>query len=179
MIEMTAVVSPSWDVHVPLSGRMSREDVFAALAAIAEYGKDEDYSPEMLPAVLEEELIIMAGGLRVRDTVTGVEIEHGCCMGLEDWRAWQELLDGRAPWLGHSSEPGVEFADGVVRLWQDGARRDGPACEIRTADLPGLLEGVRQDLIGFLDLVRKWAPNGLGERLAARFDEDFQISAPL
>jgi hypothetical protein len=38
---------------------------------------------------------------------------------------------------------------------------------------------VQQDMLAFLDLVREWAPYGMGEELAERFDEHFQISAPL
>lgn len=89
------------------------------------------------------------------------------------------MVEGGRPWLGHSPDPWLEFGDGVVRLRQDVDLPDGPACEIRLADLPGHLEGVRQDLLGFLDLVRQWAPYGLGERLAVAFDEHFHISAPL
>lgn len=73
----------------------------------------------------------------------------------------------------------MELTADVVRLSQDAECRDAPTCEIPIADLQGHLEGVRQDLIGFLGMVRRWAPGGLGERLAARFDEDFDVSAPL
>ncbi|WP_052685527.1 hypothetical protein [Lentzea aerocolonigenes] len=178
MIEMRAVLEVTGG-YLELSGRMTRHEVGAALVAIAEYGEDEDFSPEMLRALLDEEMILMAGGLEVRDTGSGAEIKPGCCAGLESWRNWGELLGGKAPWLGHSPEPGVEFAADVVRLSQDAERPESLACEIPVADLPRLLEGVRQDLLGFLDLVRRWAPDGLGERLAARFDEHFHISAPL
>jgi hypothetical protein len=36
-----------------------------------------------------------------------------------------------------------------------------------------------QDLRGFLELVRKWAPYGMGEVLAARLDQHLDVSAPL
>lgn len=165
--------------YLALSGRMTRDEVATALAAIAEYGEDEDFGPEMLHALLDDELITTAGGLEVRDTGTGVEIKPGCCAGLESWRDWSELLDGQVPWLGHSPQPGVEFVADAVRVSQDAELPDSPACEIPVADLPELLGRVRQDLVGFLELVRRWAPDGLGERLASRFDEDFHISAPL
>lgn len=162
-----------------LSGRMTPDEIGTALAAIAEYGKDEDFHPAMLRAVLDEELITMAGGLEVRDTERGVEIKPGCCFGLESWRDWGELIAGEVPWLGHSPTPGVSFAADVVRVSQDAERPGAPACEIPISDLPGHLEGVRQDLMAFLGLVRTWAPYGLGERLAEAFDRDFHISAPL
>ncbi|MEV6239043.1 hypothetical protein [Lentzea sp. NPDC051838] len=195
MIEMSAVVAahhlvrfPDWptgpysDGDVVLSGRMSREDLGTALASTAQYNNQQQVAetgPAMLRVLLEGDGLVMSGGLLVRDTATGVEIEPGCCVGLETWRDWQYLLDGRVPWLGHDPEPGLEFGDGVARLWPDGRRVDGPACVLPIADLPRQLEAVRQDLLGFLALVRKWAPYGMGEALAERFDEHFHISAPL
>ncbi|WP_330276892.1 hypothetical protein OG205_15240 [Lentzea sp. NBC_00516] len=181
MIECRAVVEVTGGDTVALSARMSREEFDAALVAIADYGADDDavFGPELLRALLDEEMIIMAGGVRVSDTATGVRIEPGCCVGLENWRDWADLLDGKEPWLGHSRPPGVEFAQDVVRLWPQDEHRYGPACEIPAADLREHLEGVRQDLIGFLGLVREWAPYELGEPLAAAFDEHFHISAPL
>lgn len=166
---------------VVLSGRMTRAEFDVVLVAIADYGSDDDeeFGPEMLRALMDQEMITMAGGLRVTDTETGLSIEPGCCFGLECWRDWGRLLDGEVPWLGHSPTPGVDVTGGVVRLWQDDERRDGPACEFPIADLPAHLEGVRQNLIGFLELVRKWAPYGMGEELAVKFDEHFVISAPL
>ncbi|SMC58575.1 hypothetical protein SAMN05660733_00596 [Lentzea albidocapillata] len=176
---MQAVVEVTGGDVVALSGRMSREEFDRALAAIADYGSDDDVElgPEQLRALLDEEVIIMAGGLEVHDTETGVRVGPGCCAGLESWRDWARLLDEEVPWLGHSPSPGVEFAAGGVRVRPDEERPDSPACHI--VDLAGHLERVRQDLAGFLDLVRRWTPYGLGEALAARFDEDFVISAPL
>ncbi|WP_434445202.1 hypothetical protein [Lentzea sp. E54] len=177
MVEMKAVVEVTGG-HLVLSGRMTRHEFDTALAAIDEYNRDED-SPEPCLGLLERELIIMSGGLAVRDTETGVRIGPGCCFGLEDWRDWGGLLDGEVPWLGHSPTPGVEVAAGVVTLRQDEERAGGPTCQIAIAELPGHLECVRQDLIGFVELVRKWAPHGIGEELAARFDQDFRIGEPL
>ncbi len=173
---------PSSAGGVVLSGRMSREDVGTALASIAQYNdQDEDEldGPALLDALLRQDAIIAPGGVRVRDVESGVVVEPGCCAGLEDWRGWYELLDGKVPWLGHSPEPGLELSGATVRLRPDSERTDEPSCEIALADLPGHLERVRQDLLGFLDLVRKWAPYGLGDQVAARFDEHFHISAPL
>ncbi|SDF37598.1 hypothetical protein SAMN05216553_101335 [Lentzea fradiae] len=167
--------------YVELSGRMTQDDVGTALAAIAGYvvGVDAEPGPEQLRALLAEEMIVMAGGLSVLDTTTGVRIVPGCCAGLESWRDWALFLDGEVPWLGHSPAPGVELTADVVRLWQDEDAQEPPSCEIPLADLPGHLRGVRRDLDAFLWLVRTWAPHGMGEDLAARFDEDFAVSAPL
>jgi len=173
---------PSGAGGVVLSGRMSREDVGTALASIAQYNdqeEDELDGPALLGALLRQDAIIAPGGVRVRDVESGVVVEPGCCAGLEDWRDWRELLVGKVPWLGHSPEPGLELSGATVRLWPDSERTDEPSCEIPLADLPGHLERVRQDLLGFLDLVRKWASYGLGDQVAAQFDEHFHISAPL
>ena len=195
VIEMSAVVAahhevtyPDWptgpysDGDVVLSVRMSREDVGTALAAMAQYNNHQEVEPDgpsMLRVLLEQDHLIMAGGLLVRDTRTGVVIEPGCCQGLEDWRDWRGVLDGVHPWLGHSPDPLVEIGDGLVRVWPDDRRADGPACEVPLADLPAHLAVVRQDLLGFLELVRKQAPYGMGEELAPVLDEHFRISAPL
>ncbi|MGW6934161.1 hypothetical protein ACWGE0_29175 [Lentzea sp. NPDC054927] len=195
MIEMSAVVDahhlvshPDWptapysDGDVVLSGRMSREDVGTALAAMAQYNNHQEVEPDgpsMLRVLLEQDRLIMPGGLLVRDTRTGVVIEPGCCQGLEEWRDWLGVLDGVHPWLGHSPDPLVRIGDGLVRVWPDDRQADGPACEVPLADLPAHLAVVRQDLLGFLELVRKRAPYGMGEELAAALDEHFRISAPL
>ncbi|WP_394620507.1 hypothetical protein JNUCC0626_15785 [Lentzea sp. JNUCC 0626] len=174
MIEFRAVVEVTGS-HVELSGQMSRSSFDAALAAIGEYNR----SPQSYAGLLEKKCLVVAGGLRVRDTATGAQVVPGCCAGLEGWREWLSLVDGEQPWLGHSPDPGLEFRDGVARLRQDAERTAEPACEIPLAEVPGHLEGVRRDLIGFLDLVRQWAPDGLGDRLAERFDAEFHVSAPL
>ncbi|MFD4637481.1 hypothetical protein ACFWN2_09230 [Lentzea sp. NPDC058436] len=167
MITMQPVVEVTWSDVVALSGRMTREEF------------DVVVGPDLVDELLHEEMVILAGGVRVSDTSTGLRIEPGCCFGLENWRDWAGVLDGEVSWLGHSPAPGVERADGVLRLWRDESRRDEPACEFPLADLPGHLEGVRQDLIAFLGLLRAWAPDGLGERLAAAFDHHFHVSPPL
>lgn len=194
MLEVNAVVTahheatfPDWptgpysDGDVVLSGRMSREQVCTAIAAIAQDNREEDGldGPALLGQFLEMDYVTACGGLVVRDLRTGVVIEPGCCQGLEDWRDWHGVLDGVHPWLGHSPAPKTEIGADVVRVWPDDRRTDGPACEIPLADLPGHLERVRQDLLGFLDLVRKWAPYGLGDQVAPQLDEHFHISAPL
>lgn len=167
--------------HVELSGSMTQDEFGTALAAIAEYAVrgEVEPGPEALRALLAQEMVVMAGGLLVRDTGTGVRIVPGCCAGLESWRDWALFLDGEVPWLGHSPSPGVELTAGAVRLWQDEDRPELPSCEIPLVDLGGHLQRVRRDLTGFLWLVRAWAPHGTGEALAARFDEDFHVTAPL
>ncbi|MFJ5985490.1 hypothetical protein [Lentzea sp. NPDC092896] len=150
MIEFRAVVEVT-DSHVALSGRMFQEEVGTVLAAIADYNSGGEDEPAPLRGLLEADGVIMAGGLVVRDAGSGVVVEPGCRTGLED----------------------------AVRMRHHPAPADGPVCVIPLADLTAHLEGVRRDLPGFLERVREWAPDGLGDALAARFDEEFRISAPL
>jgi hypothetical protein len=195
VIEVRAVVEAKHDLHVPdwpvvpradgfveVSGRMSREDVADVLAAIVQLNEADDGpdGPAMFRELLEDPQVVARGGLSFRDTGTGDVVGPTCCEGVSFWREWLVLLDGRIPCIGHDPLREIEFDGGVLRLreWSGPERTDGPVCEIPVAQLPVLFEGVRQDLADFLDLVRKWAPYGLGERLAALFDEQFQISEP-
>ncbi|GAB3138130.1 hypothetical protein GCM10027290_05190 [Micromonospora sonneratiae] len=144
---------------------------------------------ELLEALLAEEGLILAGGLRIGDTATGVEVSPGCCAGLEDWRDWVELFDGGSPWLGHDPGPQVENLGHRLRVWQDGGpgRRQGRWAdvyvELPTSALSGLLLDVRRDLIGFLGALRAWTVRmALGDRgvaLVEAVDANFAISAPL
>lgn len=202
MIEFQAVVSayhstpfPHWPVAdqppddlIVLSGRLAEPEVAKAMAAIAEYNRHDLGVPDalsLLRNLSESERVVASGGLRVRDTTTGVAIEPGCCCGLEDWRDWLYLVRGAEPWLGHDPEPKLEFGTGVARLWPDGGRKDatpsGPPVEIRLAELLARLAVIRRDLLDFLDLVRKWAElygPALAADLVAALDDHFHIGEP-
>ncbi len=54
--------------------------------------------------------------MRVCDAEAGMEVEPGCCTGLEDWRGRLWLPDDERPRLGHSPDPGLEFRGGLARL---------------------------------------------------------------
>ncbi|MEU8158775.1 hypothetical protein [Micromonospora parva] len=43
---------------------------------------------EVVNALLAEDFLIAAGGLRVRGGTIGTVVTPGCCAGLEDWRDW-------------------------------------------------------------------------------------------
>ena len=143
---------------------------------------------EVVDALLAEELLIVVGGLRVSDTSTGAVVVPGCCAGLEEWRDWAETLTGSSPWLGHDPGPEVEVVGEHLRVWQDGgSNRDrGPLAQhhvdLPRRALPGLLRGIQQDLVGFLDALAWWAERaGLGERgtaLVKAIDQNFAITAP-
>jgi hypothetical protein len=94
--------------------------LFVSLLAEREgLGRDAG-AAEAVAAVVKADTLILPGGLRVTDTMTGKSVVPGCCAGLEAWRDWVELLERRQPWMGHDPGPWVEFRDGRVRLWQDG-----------------------------------------------------------
>jgi hypothetical protein len=144
---------------------------------------------EIVDALLTEELLIVAGGLQLLDTVTGTAVVPGCCAGLEDWRDWAQVLIGGSPWLGHDPGPEIEISNEDVRIWQDGGpnRHRGHWAGIHVVVprlvLPDLLRNVQQDLVGFLAALEAWTTRiGLSERgtaLVATVDRNFAITMPL
>ncbi|MGW6061665.1 hypothetical protein [Streptomyces sp. NPDC055189] len=126
--------------------------------------------------------VVAPGGLRLRDTETGVTALPGCCNGLENWRDWLDLLDGEEPWLGHDPTPGVEHLGATVRLWPDGDDREGIPILLPLAQLPALLRSVQEQLVGFLSSVEEWTTRyapPLATAVAAKLSEDLAIGGPL
>ncbi|MEV0971252.1 hypothetical protein [Microtetraspora glauca] len=128
------------------------------------------------------------GGLRV--TAGDVVIDPGCCVGLDEWRDWLDVQRGQMIYLGHSPDVLLEQRGPVLRLWQDEDQlRPGelPGLSEQHIDipcdaLPDLLQGVQQDLAGFLLALREWAQGivpGLADQLVLAVDRRLQISAPL
>ena len=139
---------------------------------------------EFVDALLAEEVLVIGGGLRARDTSTGTEVVPGCCSGLDDWREWTGVLVGRSPWWGHDPSPEVEVVGDDVRCRQEGgpsrARWD---VSFPRRELPSLLMGVQQDLVGFLGALGAWARrSGLGRRadtLVEAVDRELATTTPL
>ncbi|WP_318218799.1 hypothetical protein [Streptomyces sp. SCL15-6] len=128
------------------------------------------------------ERVIAPGGLRIRDTASGVTVAPGCCSGLEDWRDWLGLVNGEEPWLGHDPTPHIEHLGAKVRLWPDEDPSEKSFIDLPLDQLPELLGSVRDQLVGFLAAVEAWAAQhapALAARLVAKLDEDLAISAPL
>lgn len=106
-----------------LCGDLSSRQVGTAMAVLTRYNlrprkRGESQAADgvgQLRRLLAAECVVAPGGLRIRDTVTGVTVAPGCCVGLENWRDWLGLLDGGEPWLGHDTEPRVEHAGSVIR----------------------------------------------------------------
>ncbi|MEU9955332.1 hypothetical protein [Streptomyces sp. NPDC050982] len=178
------------DRLLALSGELSSRELGTAMAVLTTYNKGQrqrrprapEDSLEQVGRLLASECIVAPGGLRIRDTATGVTVVPGCCFGLENWRDWLDLMSGGEPWLGHDPGPGIEHAGAVARLWPDGDRPEGLPIELPLAQLPGLLGSVQDRLVGFLGAVEVWATSqtpSIAAAVVARLDEDLAISAPL
>ncbi|MFF4098872.1 hypothetical protein [Streptomyces sp. NPDC001903] len=183
------IAEPTADRLVPLSGQLSSQEVGTAMAILTEYNgssrrgaRASEASLEHVRRLVTAESVVAPGGLRIRDTVTGVTALPGCCFGLENWRDWGALADGEYPWLGHDPMPRVEHAGAVIRLWPDTDRQDGPPIDIPRARLPELLGSVQEELVAFLGAVGRWAGHWfptVSAALVEKLDEDLAISAPL
>ncbi|MGW2939845.1 hypothetical protein ACWDA7_51275 [Streptomyces sp. NPDC001156] len=91
---------------LPLSGALDPAEVGTAVMRIADYN---DIDPEtdgrpprpadplggFLHGLLTMDDLVAPGGLRISDTATGTTLLPGCCNGLDEWRDWLEVVDGR------------------------------------------------------------------------------------
>jgi hypothetical protein len=174
-----------------LSGELASVDVGTVMAVIAVYNhnhlapsgeEDEHPSPaQLIQRITQADSLIAPGGLRVRDTATGLTVSPSCCCGLEDWQEWNQVAAGQSPWLGHSPTPWVEHLGHMIRVWPDGGDEAVPPAgtspiEIPVSDLPDLIASARKQLQDFLDLPEPWAlplagapVNGLSHALATHF----------
>ncbi|AGL15455.1 hypothetical protein [Actinoplanes sp. N902-109] len=109
------------------------------------------------------------GRLRLTDTTTGIVVMLECWLGLKDWRDWAELLSGTA------SEPVDRIDDlgGHLLVWA--GKRAGPCVRVPRAAVPGLLRGVRADLLALVAVLA----HSHGAAFAARADRALAAGAPL
>jgi hypothetical protein len=170
--------------YLALWGEMPPEEVGTAIAVIFNYNGvafDEDAVLDggLLDRHLAEaEALNAPGGLRLRDTATGAEFLPGCCFGLERWRDWYDVVEGREVVLGHSPDPRLEHREGVVSLWQDAASAN-PTLSLSSERLAELLAASERDLQAFLGAVRTWAQAtipDLATSLVAALDEHLLIT---
>jgi hypothetical protein len=172
-----------------LSGELRSVDVGTVMAVIADYNhiapSSEDDHPgpaRLIQRITQADTLIAPGGLRVRDTATGLTVSPSCCCGLETWQEWNQVAAGQSPWLGHSPTPWVEHLGHKIRIWPDGGDEAVPPAgatpiEIPVRDLPDLIASAHKQLQDFLDLIEPWAlplagatADSLGRILAAHFN---------
>ena len=183
-----------------LSGMLELADIGTAMAVIAVYNQshiappgeqDDRPSPaRLIQRIIQAESLIAPGGLRVRDTATGLTVSPGCCCGLENWQEWNQVITGQSPWLGHGPPaPWVQHLGHGIRVWPDGGDEPPNAApppstipiEIPLSDLPGLIARAHQHLQGFLDLLEPWALPLAGSTacsLAPALAAHFHVSWP-
>ena len=174
-----------------LSGELASVDVGTVMAVIAVYNHNrmassgEHHEPpspaELIRRITQADSLVAPGGLRVRDTLTGLTVSPSCCCGLEGWQEWNLIAPGRSPWLGHTPTPWVEHLGQKIRVWPDGGDEAVPPAgtspvEFPVSDLPGLIASAHKQLQDFLDLLEPWArplagetASSLGHALATHF----------
>ncbi|CAL9619270.1 hypothetical protein SUDANB99_05781 [Streptomyces sp. enrichment culture] len=150
---------------MPLGGRLTPEEVGAAVMGVAEYndvaagpGRPADPLGSFVHGLLTAEIPQAPGGMRVVDD-SGTVFLPGCCNGLEEWRDWYRVLDGDGGVsFGHDPDAYAERHGDTVRLTPDTSRNGGPVIEVPVPVLRRLLAGAERDLADFLGLVGDWRP---------------------
>lgn len=105
------------------------------------------------------------GGVRLVDDATRTVLDPGCCVQVEDWLDWADLLQGGSLVLGHEPELVVDVRGGTCVAWTtDRADHEGrgplphePRVEFPAADVPEQIAGMRRDLAATIDGVGLWA----------------------
>ncbi|RSM76904.1 hypothetical protein DL991_22655 [Amycolatopsis sp. WAC 01375] len=151
---------------IPLHREMPSEDVGAVVLSLLGHSTSGELAQPDLGTAFDElvrlETPFLAGGLLLE--ADGVSLTPACCCDLTDWPDWHGLTQGNGPDLGHGPGTVFEFDGEIIRFWPDVDDEDwespeGRRLEIRRQDLPGLLQGVLRDLVGFLDALRAWMRN--------------------
>jgi hypothetical protein len=188
--------APSW---LRLTGFATEAEIGSVLWELASFnlirsGDDPSGSPEADLARPAHEIFSdlaaaselgVPGGLLVRDRATGFEIGPGCCAGLEDWRAWEDVLaSGESPWLGHDPSPFIERIDAVsFRLWADGGLGDPvgerQAIDMSRSDLESGLAAVERHLRAYSDVLAAFvarADPSSAEAMVSQFQRSFGLN---
>ncbi|MCX4791559.1 hypothetical protein OG369_37265 [Streptomyces sp. NBC_01221] len=154
--------------YLPLSGELAPAEVGTAVMRIVGCN---DIDPELddrpprhadppgsfLHGLLTFDSLFAAGGMRVTDSSSGITFLPGCCNGLEDWRAWHEVVDGSGhASFGHDPDPFAERLADTVRLAVDAEQDDSPVIELSITEFRRLLDGAEHDLTNFLALAADW-----------------------
>ncbi|ATE58181.1 hypothetical protein CNX65_14995 [Actinosynnema pretiosum] len=155
-----------------LAGGLPRARVGTILKRIAECNDqdpDGDRPPRpgepvasLLHGLLTYESPYAQGGLLVEDSATGVVFAPGCCSGIDEWRGWCDVLDGRGDaFFGHDPDARVSLDGDVVRLTLDAEAADSPVIDVPVAELGALLAGVERDLADFSAQAGRWTKDHL------------------
>lgn len=112
-------------------------------------------SPEARTVVDAARPYYLAGGIEV--IVDGrVVVAHGCCVTIDEWVQWRELLrSGQSPWNGHDPFTHAELDGDAVRFVEELRGHSEPVAVSRER-YEGMLEALEADLRGFLRGVDAW-----------------------
>jgi hypothetical protein len=115
--------------------------------------------------ILDATALSAQGGVRLVDDATGTVLDPGCCVQVDDWLDWADLLQDGSLVLGHDPELVVDVRGGTCVAWttdRDDREDPGPLpheprVEFPAADVPGQIIGMRRDLVATIDGVGRWA----------------------
>ncbi len=114
--------------------------------------------------ILDATALSTQGGVRLVDDATRTVLDPGCCVQVDDWLDWADLLQGGSLVLGHHPELVVDVRGGTCVAWTTdrddredrGPQPHEPRVGFPAADVPGQLVGMRRDLAATIDRVGLW-----------------------
>ncbi|MFD7441706.1 hypothetical protein [Streptomyces sp. NPDC059909] len=161
-----------------LGGALGPAEVGTAVLSIAACNDfdpdDDDRSARpadplgvLLHGLLTRTVPFASGGLRMADTATGITLLPGCCNGLEEWRDWDEVVDGDG-WatFGHDPSPLAERLGSTVRSTVDAEQDGSPVIELSVTELRRLLSDAERDMTDFIQVAGAWAARHLPDHAA-------------
>jgi hypothetical protein len=164
-------------VWIELHGSTPLVDVARVVARVASYGHDmPDSAKDAANLIIVDHCCAVAGGLIARKDA--LELEPGCCCGLESWRDWIGLRPGSpSVWLGHDPDQGVDCGPDAAVIGREG--RYPVQIAVDYDELAKAVAGAESDLRAFLDRLRDWAGDvGVPpDELAAGFARTFKIGS--
>lgn len=183
------IAPPAASPFIRLWRGMSDEEVGTV---VAEFIQLEEITSAVSPTValqkvIESESLILAGGIRAVEEDKHIEINPGCCCGLEGWRQWLYLNEGDyCLWLGHDTSPWVERIGNGYRVWIDSWVTERSLnglsfIDFSPEELNQSLQQVSADLLVFLSRLTDWANRiepTLAGALVTKIDKELSISAP-
>ncbi len=173
-----AVASNADYSFLRLFSGVTDEEIGSIILTACTYNQIEIHSlaTETLNAFIAEEFVL-PGGLQFSENGQ-VKVVPGCCSGLEDWREWLDVPNGKSIWAGHDPNPGVEFINNSIRVWQDEKADGVEFIDLNYDEMRGLLEKVESDLKAFVVRLGEWSdfvvPN-LKQNIVQHFVKNMHI----